>query len=150
MKKIAQELLAVAKEIVSAKKHEPIPKDFPVQPLRPGDKAKDKATCGYCGLSWDDAIGTSYTPAPSARCPFEHFHIYPEPKSKHASKSIVAKPKDPPDLTEKIIAYEQDELDEEATAELFQHLIDTGLVWQLQGSYGRKAMELIRSGQCHR
>lgn len=32
------------------------------------------ATCGHCGLTWDDSISTSYTPAPSARCPFESFH----------------------------------------------------------------------------
>ncbi len=24
--------------------------------------------------SWDDSIVTSWTPAPSARCPFEHYH----------------------------------------------------------------------------
>ena len=35
-----------------------------------------KSTCGTCGLSWDDSIVTSYTPAPSARCPFEYFHEY--------------------------------------------------------------------------
>lgn len=29
------------------------------------------ATCGQCGRTWDDTIPTSYTPAPSARCPFE-------------------------------------------------------------------------------
>lgn len=51
-----------------------IPKDHPVQPLRPGDKAMDRATCGTCGLSWDDAIITSMTPAPSGRCPFGQFH----------------------------------------------------------------------------
>lgn len=51
-----------------------IPKDFAVRPLRKGQKAKDRVTCGDCGLSWDDAIGTSMTPAPSARCPFEYFH----------------------------------------------------------------------------
>ena len=51
-----------------------IPKDWPVQPLGPNDKAKDRATCGNCGLSWDDGISTSMTPTPSARCPFEKFH----------------------------------------------------------------------------
>jgi hypothetical protein len=51
-----------------------IPADFPVRPLEPGQSATDKATCGVCGLSWDDAIVTSMTPAPSGRCPFEHFH----------------------------------------------------------------------------
>lgn len=55
-----------------------IPADFPVQPLADGAPAKDRATCGHCDLSWDDAIPTSWTPAPSARCPFEYFHVYPE------------------------------------------------------------------------
>src|SRR4051794_34057226 len=34
----------------------------------------DIATCGACGRSWDDAVGTAWTPAPSARCPFEYDH----------------------------------------------------------------------------
>jgi hypothetical protein len=55
-----------------------IPLSFAVQPLRPGEPAKDKVTCGHCNLSWDDAIPTSWTPAPSARCPFEYFHKYPK------------------------------------------------------------------------
>lgn len=48
----------------------------------------------------------------------------------------------------KIIAYENGELSEEETILLFQSLISTGLVWQLQGSYGRQAIELIRLGLC--
>lgn len=50
-----------------------IPADFPVTPLHPGDPQAN-ATDGTCGLSWDDSIPTEYTPAPSARCPFEAFH----------------------------------------------------------------------------
>lgn len=38
------------------------------------DPAADRVTCGECGRSWDDAVVTSMTPAPSARCPFEAFH----------------------------------------------------------------------------
>lgn len=53
-----------------------IPADFPVQPLADGEPAKDRATCGHCGRSWDDGTVTSMTPAPSARCPFEAFHEY--------------------------------------------------------------------------
>lgn len=55
--------------------HDPIPLDFPVRPLDEDEDATDRVTCGHCGLSWDDAIPTQYTPAPSARCPFEYFHI---------------------------------------------------------------------------
>lgn len=51
-------------------------------------------------------------------------------------------------LTDDIIAYESGELDEEGTTELFQHLIDTGLAWTLQGSYGRAAHAMIANGQC--
>lgn len=58
------------------KPYSKIPKDFPVWPLRAGQKAADRATCGHCGLSWDDGISTTWTPAPAARCPFEYFHVY--------------------------------------------------------------------------
>lgn len=48
-----------------------------------------------------------------------------------------------------IIAYESGELDDEATIELFQHLIDTGLAWSLQGHYDRTATALINNSFCH-
>jgi hypothetical protein len=51
-----------------------VPGDFPVRPLRDGDSAGERVTDGTCGLSWDDAVPTEYTPAPSGRCPFEVFH----------------------------------------------------------------------------
>jgi hypothetical protein len=50
------------------------------------------------------------------------------------------------DITSGIIAYETGELDEEKTIELFQHLVDTNLAWQLQGHYGRTATALIEAG----
>ena len=44
------------------------------------------------------------------------------------------------------------ECDEEATEEevreAMQHLIDTAVVWRLQGSYGRMAVDMIESGVC--
>ena len=45
-----------------------------------------------------------------------------------------------------ISRYELGELDEDEVVTLFQHLIDTGIVWHLQGSYGRTATALIESG----
>lgn len=53
------------------------------------------------------------------------------------------------DLTGNIIAYEQGELNEDEVVELFQHLIDNGMAWTLQGSYGRMAAGLIEAGECH-
>lgn len=49
---------------------------------------------------------------------------------------------------DKIMAFESGELDEDGIIELFQELIDSGLVWQLQGSYGRTARALISAGYC--
>ena len=51
-------------------------------------------------------------------------------------------------MLDQIIAFEQGELGEDETIALFQHLIDTGLAWSLQGSYGRTAARLIDAGIC--
>lgn len=49
---------------------------------------------------------------------------------------------------DKIIAYEQDELNDNEIIELFQELIDNGMAWTLQGHYGRMAKHLIEIGVC--
>jgi hypothetical protein len=55
----------------------------------------------------------------------------------------------PLSLTGKILAYESGELSQEATRRLFQHLVDSGLAWKLQGHYGRTATALIEGGLVH-
>lgn len=37
---------------------------------------------------------------------------------------------------------------EEQVIEAWQHLIDTGMAWQLQGWFGRTAHKLIEEGYC--
>lgn len=44
--------------------------------------------------------------------------------------------------------YESGVLEEEQVVEGFQYLIDTGVAWALQGSYGRTAASLIEAGLC--
>jgi hypothetical protein len=51
-------------------------------------------------------------------------------------------------LNRNLLAYEQGELSEEETIVLFQELIDNGMAWHLQGSYGRTAHALIQAGLC--
>lgn len=50
------------------------------------------------------------------------------------------------DLTDKIIRYEQGEMDDSEMVELFQELVNSGLAWELQGHYGRTAIALIENG----
>ena len=51
---------------------------------------------------------------------------------------------------DQLIAYEEGRMTEPDVIRLFQHLIDSGLVESLQGSYGRMAQALIESGRCTR
>ena len=47
-----------------------------------------------------------------------------------------------------IIDYENGEMDEARAIEFFQGMINSGVVWQLQGSYGRTAQMLIDNDIC--
>jgi hypothetical protein len=49
-------------------------------------------------------------------------------------------------LFDAIAAYEDGELDEDEVLDLFRELVETGLAWELQGSYGRQAERLIKEG----
>jgi hypothetical protein len=46
-------------------------------------------------------------------------------------------------LIDKIIAYECGDIDEAGILQLFAELIESGMAWTLQGSYGRTARALI-------
>ena len=50
------------------------------------------------------------------------------------------------DLTTRIVEYEQGKLDEQQTIQLFQELVDSGLIMELQGHYGRFAAQLLTAG----
>jgi len=52
----------------------------------------------------------------------------------------------PGGLLDGLIGFEQGTLDEDEVIDLFQHLVDTGLAWQLQGFYGRTASDLLDAG----
>jgi hypothetical protein len=50
------------------------------------------------------------------------------------------------DKVDAIIAFEEGQLNDKQVVELFQHLVDSGEVWGMQGFYGRTAMDLIEQG----
>lgn len=52
------------------------------------------------------------------------------------------------DMVTQMMDFENCDLDEQQTIELFQQLIDSRTVWHLQGFYGQMASELIRNGCC--
>ena len=52
------------------------------------------------------------------------------------------------DRVDKIIAYENGEMEEDNMVEFFQELINDGLCWTFQGHYGRTAKALIDAGYC--
>ena len=49
-------------------------------------------------------------------------------------------------LVDSIIAFEQGDLDCDESIALFQELLDSGVVWHLQGFYGRTAQALLDDG----
>lgn len=53
-----------------------------------------------------------------------------------------------PTTLEDIMALEGGELEPQGYIDAMQRLIDSGIVWSLQGSYGRAAHELILNGYC--
>ncbi len=49
-------------------------------------------------------------------------------------------------ITGRLIAFESGALSEDQILELFQDLVNSGQAWELQGTYGRTALALIKSG----
>ena len=49
-----------------------------------------------------------------------------------------------------IMAFEGGELDDDEIIAGFQELVNSGLAWSLQGSYGRAAKALLDAGLIHR
>lgn len=54
------------------------------------------------------------------------------------------------DVTSGIIEFESGQLDDQGVLKLFSELVKSGLVWNLQGSYGRMGASLIDAGYLDR
>ena len=68
---------------------------------------------------------------------------------KEKNMTAKAKTKNPKEVsTDEIIRYEAGEMSEDEVLDMFQRLIDSGMAWKLQGSYGRMAKNLIDAGFC--
>jgi len=62
---------------------------------------------------------------------------------------MVVQNKSENNMVNKIIRYENGQMNEDETIQFFQELIDSGLAWSLQGHYGRVANSLIEEGLCN-
>lgn len=51
-------------------------------------------------------------------------------------------------MVDKIIRFENGEMEYSEVVPFFQELIDSGMAWNLQGFYGRMARDLIQNGDC--
>jgi hypothetical protein len=49
-------------------------------------------------------------------------------------------------VVDKMIDYENGNLTQIQVVSLFQELVNTGMAWELQGSYRRTTMDLLKSG----
>jgi len=49
-------------------------------------------------------------------------------------------------LVDQLIAYEEGQLTEDEEIAFFEHLVETGTCWQLQGHYQRVAATLMKTG----
>jgi hypothetical protein len=47
-----------------------------------------------------------------------------------------------------VMNVEMGRCDEDTYIKSMQHLIDTAIVWRLQGFFGRRAVEMIEAGVC--
>ncbi len=49
-------------------------------------------------------------------------------------------------IFERLMSFEDGQLDNKELIDLFQELVNNGMAWQLQGFYGRTAIALINEG----
>lgn len=49
-----------------------------------------------------------------------------------------------------MISYENGDLSEQETIDFFLTILNSGIVWKLQGSYGRTAQAMIKEGLIER
>jgi hypothetical protein len=54
------------------------------------------------------------------------------------------------DIVSRLMDYEDGNLSQEETIALFQALVNSGMAWTLQGSYGRTAQDMLKAGLIHR
>ena len=49
-------------------------------------------------------------------------------------------------LVDQLIAYEEGQITQDEEVAFFEHLVETGVCWQLSGHYQRAAATLIEAG----
>lgn len=127
-------------------------------------KNKTRGTARYLGLIWDESRTlTDVEGYPLTRDELEAlqvagFNLYnfgPAAGYSASKEGAFLESVDELEAAEDfdavgfIMAYEGGELGEDEVTEGFQHMLDTGVVWQLQGSYQRAATAMLDAGLIH-
>lgn len=47
---------------------------------------------------------------------------------------------------DQVVDYENGDMEEQDQVAFFQEMVNSGMAWRLQGSYGRTAMDMIEAG----
>jgi hypothetical protein len=115
------------------------------------DQGSTRDEKGTPGTGSDGLFSMVFQEFPPWNVTLSHFVELPRREvALRAAKGVNIMSEEKYDLVGKIMDFESGQMEEAEIIVFFQELIDNGMAWTLQGSYGRTATALIDAGHCHK